>query len=83
MTLRMSKMFAKRPASCASCNFVGFLGLPSASLPSTLLVKCEQYWPNEGTELYGDIEVALVEWVEFANYTITTSTSILQVCKVS
>ena len=47
--------------------------------PSTFQVKCEQYWPNEGTELYGDIEVAVTDWVEFANYSITT----LEVCKVS
>lgn len=39
--------------------------------------KCEQYWPNEAAELYGDIEVTVTDWVELANYTITT----LQVCK--
>lgn len=40
-------------------------------------VKCEQYWPNEGTGLYGEIEVTVTDWVELVNYTITT----LQVCK--
>ncbi|KAJ7372548.1 hypothetical protein OS493_019057 [Desmophyllum pertusum] len=40
-------------------------------------IKCEQYWPNEGAELYGDIEVTVTDWIEFANYTITT----LQICK--
>ena len=42
-------------------------------------IKCEQYWPNEGAELYGDIEVTVTDWIEFANYTITT----LQICKVN
>ncbi|XP_067028665.1 receptor-type tyrosine-protein phosphatase delta-like isoform X2 [Acropora muricata] len=40
-------------------------------------VKCEQYWPTEGTGLYGEIEVTVSDWVEFANYAITT----LQVSK--
>ncbi|XP_022803027.1 tyrosine-protein phosphatase Lar-like [Stylophora pistillata] len=40
-------------------------------------IKCEQYWPTDGTELYGDIEVTVTDWIEFANYTITT----LQICK--
>ena len=42
-------------------------------------IKCAQYWPSEGTEQYGDIEVTVTEWIEFANYTITT----FQVCKVN
>jgi len=42
-------------------------------------IKCAHYWPSEGTELYGDIEVTATDWIEFANYTITT----FQVCKVS
>lgn len=42
-------------------------------------IKCEQYWPSEGAELYGDIEVTVTDWIEFANYTITT----LQICKVN
>lgn len=44
-----------------------------------LQIKCEQYWPTDGAELYGDIEVTVTDWIEFANYTITT----LQICKVS
>lgn len=40
-------------------------------------IKCEQYWPTDGAELYGDIEVTVTDWIEFANYTITT----LQICK--
>lgn len=43
-----------------------------------LQIKCEQYWPTDGAELYGDIEVTVTDWIEFANYTITT----LQICKV-
>ena len=45
----------------------------------SLQIKCEQYWPTDGAELYGDIEVTVTDWIEFANYTITT----LQICKVS
>ncbi|XP_020616069.1 receptor-type tyrosine-protein phosphatase delta-like [Orbicella faveolata] len=40
-------------------------------------IKCAHYWPSEGTEQYGDIEVIVTDWIEFANYTITT----FQVCK--
>ena len=42
-------------------------------------IKCAQYWPSEGTEQYGDIEVTATDWIEFANYTITT----FQICKVN
>ncbi|XP_048580737.1 tyrosine-protein phosphatase Lar isoform X2 [Nematostella vectensis] len=40
-------------------------------------VKCDQYWPTDGTDVYEGIEVSLVDWVELANYTIST----LQICK--
>ena len=43
-----------------------------------LQTKCAQYWPEEGTEIYGDIEVALIDWVDLAHYSIMT----LQICKV-
>jgi hypothetical protein len=34
--------------------------------------KCEQYWPDSGTETYGDIEVTLVKIEEFADYVTHT-----------
>jgi hypothetical protein len=34
--------------------------------------KCEKYWPDEGTEKYGDIEVTLMKIEEFAYYVIHT-----------
>ena len=41
--------------------------------------KCAQYFPeDEENQTYGDIEVSLEDWVELANYTITT----LQISKV-
>jgi hypothetical protein len=40
--------------------------------------KCERYWPDSGTETYGDIEVTLVKIEEFADY----ATHTLQLNKV-
>ncbi|CAB4029490.1 receptor-type tyrosine- phosphatase S, partial [Paramuricea clavata] len=34
--------------------------------------KCDKYWPDEGTEKYGDIEVTLMKIEEFAYYVIHT-----------
>jgi len=34
--------------------------------------KCDQYWPSRGSELYGWIEVTLVDIMELATYTIRT-----------
>ncbi|XP_058993960.1 receptor-type tyrosine-protein phosphatase F isoform X10 [Mustela lutreola] len=35
-------------------------------------VKCDQYWPARGTETYGLIQVALLDTVELATYTVRT-----------
>ncbi|ESO00970.1 hypothetical protein HELRODRAFT_192507 [Helobdella robusta] len=35
-------------------------------------IKCNQYWPMRGSEMFGDIEVVLMESVELAHYTIRT-----------
>ena len=35
-------------------------------------IKCDQYWPNRGTENYGVMHVTLVDVVELATYTIRT-----------
>ncbi|XP_015491636.1 receptor-type tyrosine-protein phosphatase F isoform X11 [Parus major] len=35
-------------------------------------VKCDQYWPSRGMETYGMIQVALVDTVELATYTVRT-----------
>ncbi|CAB4035390.1 receptor-type tyrosine- phosphatase S [Paramuricea clavata] len=34
--------------------------------------KCDKYWPDEGTEKYGDIDVTLMKIEEFAYYIIHT-----------
>ena len=34
--------------------------------------KCEKYWPDSGTEMYGDVEVTLVKTEEFAYYVTHT-----------
>ena len=34
--------------------------------------KCEKYWPDSGTEKYGDIEVTLMKIEEFAYYVTHT-----------
>lgn len=33
-------------------------------------MKCFQYWPSEGGEAYGDIQVTLTETVELSDFTI-------------
>jgi len=40
----------------------------------TLLVqiKCDQYWPNRGSEVYGVMHVTLLDVIELATYTIRT-----------
>ncbi|XP_042584770.1 receptor-type tyrosine-protein phosphatase delta-like isoform X22 [Cyprinus carpio] len=35
-------------------------------------VKCDQYWPNRGTETYGLIQVTLLDTVELATYCVRT-----------
>ncbi|ESO06781.1 hypothetical protein HELRODRAFT_98742 [Helobdella robusta] len=35
-------------------------------------VKCDQYWPNRGTEVYACVHVTLVDVVELAIYTLRT-----------
>ncbi|KAK3090599.1 hypothetical protein FSP39_012997, partial [Pinctada imbricata] len=34
--------------------------------------KCEQYWPEEGTQKYGDITVEILDTALFTDYTIRT-----------
>ena len=34
--------------------------------------KCDKYWPDKGTEKYGDIEVTLVNTEEFAHHVTHT-----------
>lgn len=35
-------------------------------------VKCDTYWPSEGTEMYGPIIVTLTDCMELATYTVRT-----------
>lgn len=35
-------------------------------------IKCDQYWPNRGSEVYGIMHVTLLDVVELATYTIRT-----------
>ncbi|KAG9510487.1 Tyrosine-protein phosphatase 99A, partial [Fragariocoptes setiger] len=37
--------------------------------------KCDQYWPKEGTETYGHIQVKLLQEVVMATYTLRTFTA--------
>jgi protein tyrosine phosphatase len=37
-------------------------------------LKCDQYWPNRGTETYGPIQVTLTDFIELASYSIRTFT---------
>lgn len=33
-------------------------------------IKCQQYWPSAGSEVYGRIEVTLLSAVELSHYTV-------------
>ncbi|XP_053514314.1 receptor-type tyrosine-protein phosphatase S isoform X6 [Artibeus jamaicensis] len=35
-------------------------------------VKCDQYWPNRGTETYGFIQVTLLDTIELATFCVRT-----------
>ncbi|ELU00302.1 hypothetical protein CAPTEDRAFT_229069 [Capitella teleta] len=35
-------------------------------------LKCDQYWPNRGSESYGAMQVVLIDVMELATYTIRT-----------
>jgi len=37
-------------------------------------LKCDQYWPTRGTEIYGGIQVTLTDFIELASYSIRTFT---------
>lgn len=39
---------------------------------SFLQVKCDQYWPNRGTETYGMIQVTLLDTMELATFCVRT-----------
>lgn len=35
-------------------------------------IKCDQYWPNRGTETYGFIQVTLLDTMELATFCVRT-----------
>ncbi|CAB4041659.1 receptor-type tyrosine- phosphatase S, partial, partial [Paramuricea clavata] len=35
-------------------------------------IKCDQYWPNQSSEKFGNISVVVLETVELAHYTVRT-----------
>ncbi|XP_011798871.1 PREDICTED: receptor-type tyrosine-protein phosphatase S [Colobus angolensis palliatus] len=35
-------------------------------------IKCDQYWPNRGTEIYGFIQVTLLDTIELATFCVRT-----------
>jgi len=35
-------------------------------------VKCDQYWPNRGTEIYGLVQVTITDVLELATFTLRT-----------
>jgi netrin-G3 ligand len=37
-------------------------------------LKCDQYWPTRGTEIYGAIQVTLTDFIELSAYSIRTFT---------
>ena len=54
---------------------------PCLSIPSQVTnleergrIKCHQYWPSEGGESYGDIQVTLMQTMELSDFTVRTFT---------
>lgn len=46
---------------------------PHSPLFSYLVqIKCDQYWPNRGTETYGFIQVTLLDTIELATFCVRT-----------
>ncbi|CAF5185960.1 unnamed protein product, partial [Rotaria magnacalcarata] len=37
-------------------------------------LKCDQYWPTRGAEVYGSIQVTLTDFIELSSYSIRTFT---------
>ncbi len=37
-----------------------------------LQIKCDQYWPNQSSEKFGNITVVVLETMELAHYTVRT-----------
>ena len=35
-------------------------------------IKCDQYWPNRGTETYGFMHVTIMDVMELSTYTVRT-----------
>jgi len=52
-----------------------------ANLEEEGMPKCQQYWPDSGTESYGPFQVSSTEQQILANYTIHKLT--VQVCGAS
>lgn len=40
--------------------------------PHLVQIKCDQYWPNRGTETYGFIQVTLLDTIELATFCVRT-----------
>lgn len=42
------------------------------AFPLSLQIKCDQYWPNRGTEAYGMIQITLLDTMELATFCVRT-----------
>lgn len=42
------------------------------AFPLSLQIKCDQYWPNRGTETYGMIQITLLDTMELATFCVRT-----------
>lgn len=61
-----------RPGPC-SPQALGPPPGPCSPLFSHLAqIKCDQYWPNRGTETYGFIQVTLLDTIELATFCVRT-----------
>jgi hypothetical protein len=55
----------RSPVSSRPCS-------PPRPLAHLVQIKCDQYWPNRGTETYGFIQVTLLDTIELATFCVRT-----------
>lgn len=72
MMTRLEEKSRVRPGPC-SPQALGPPPGPCSPLFSHLAqIKCDQYWPNRGTETYGFIQVTLLDTIELATFCVRT-----------
>lgn len=76
MMTRLEEKSRVGPRPCGPCIPMPWASAsPSPRSPPFsrfLQIKCDQYWPNRGTETYGFIQVTLLDTIELATFCVRT-----------